>query len=236
MIKGDVALVTGASRGIGKAIAVELARNGAHVALLGRDVQLLSKVQEECSAFGVSAKAYPGDIKDLNYIQATVAAVIADFGKVDHLINNAGVLIAKKMSEASVDELKLQLDTNVVAVFAMTQALLPHFTERKSGSVITISSLAGKNAFAGGTMYTASKHAVMGMMRSLMLEVRQFNIRVSVICPGSVDTELLNDFRTTDRDPAKILHPKDVADTVLLVLNMPSNALVSEIDIRPSNP
>ncbi len=118
----------------------------------------------------------------------------------------------------------------------MTRAVLPPMRSRKQGSIVNVASLAGRNGFAGGTAYTASKHAVLGFSRSLMLEVRKDNVRVIAICPGSVDTSLLRDQPMLKSEPSRILRPEDVAASILHAIELPDRALVSELDIRPTNP
>jgi 3-oxoacyl-[acyl-carrier protein] reductase len=161
--------------------------------------------------------------------------IIKTHGKVDHLINNAGMGILKKLVDSTLDEFKQQMDVNLYGVYNFTKAVLPNMIKNRSGSIINISSLAGKNAFVGGTMYGATKHGLMGFTKSLMLEVREYNIRVAAICPGSVDTSF-NPNRAVIPEKKDILLSEDVAETVALVIKMPIRAMVSEIDIRPTNP
>jgi 3-oxoacyl-[acyl-carrier protein] reductase len=126
--------------------------------------------------------------------------------------------------------------TNLRSLYLMTREVLPGMRGRRHGAIVNIASLAGRNGFAGGTAYAASKHAVLGFSRSLMLEVRKENIRVIAICPGSVDTPLIQHQGMLKPDLAKILRPEDVAETVVAALALPERALVSELDVRPTNP
>ena len=128
------------------------------------------------------------------------------------------------------------MSTNVRSLYLVTRAVLPSMRSRRQGSIVNVASLAGRNGFVGGTAYTASKHAVLGFSRSLMLEVRKDNIRVIAICPGSVDTGLLRDQPMLKSEPSRILQPEDVAASILHALTLPERALVSELDIRPTNP
>ena len=128
------------------------------------------------------------------------------------------------------------MSTNVRSLYLVTRAVLPGMRSRKQGTIVNVASLAGRNGFVGGTAYTASKHAVLGFSRSLMLEVRKDNVRVIAICPGSVDTSLLRDQPMLKSEPSRILQPEDVAATILHALTLPDRALVSELDIRPTNP
>lgn len=229
----EFSIVTGASRGIGRSIAIRLAKENHDLMLFGRDKKALASVKKEVENFGITAETFSGDAADEKFVQGSVKQIIKTYGKVDHLINNAGIGILKKFVDSTLDEFKRQMDVNIYGVYNFTKAVINHMIENKSGSIINISSLAGKNAFVGGTMYSATKHALLGFTRSLMLEVREYNIKVAAVCPGSVDTNF-----NSNRLPAKqnILLPEDVAETVALVIKMPLRALVSEIDIRPTNP
>src|SRR5690554_713652 len=231
----ELAVVTGASRGIGRAISLALASEGKDVIIFGRDVKALEEVQSEIRSHNVHCEYFSGDAGDEKFVQMSIKKILDVYGKIDHLINNAGIGIMKKVIDASLDDFKKQVNVNLYGVFNFTKAVLPSMIERKSGSIINISSLAGKNSFIGGSMYSATKHALLAFARTLMLEVREYNIRVATICPGSVAT----DFRTGDIDPrsrGEILQAEDVAQTVLYILNLPLRALMSEIDLRPTNP
>ena len=235
MLQKEVTIVTGASRGIGKGIALRLAKEGHDLMLFGRDKSSLEKVNQVVRSYGVDTELFLGDAADEKFVHSSVKSIIKTFGKVDHLINNAGIGILKKFVDSNLHEFKNQIDVNLYGVYNFTKAVIDHMIANRNGSIINISSLAGKNAFVGGTMYGATKHALMGFTKSLMLEVREYNIRVAAICPGSVDTEF-NPNREIIAAKKNILLPEDVAETVALVLKMPVRALVSEIDIRPTNP
>lgn len=231
----DLSIVTGASRGIGKTIAFRLARENHDLMLFGRDVSALQAVKKEIENFGLRAEIFIGDAADEKFVNESVNHILRTYGKVDHLVNNAGMGILKKLVDSNLEEFKKQIDVNLYGVYNFTKAVINNMITNQSGSIINISSLAGKNAFIGGTMYGATKHALMGFTKSLMLEVREYNIRVAAICPGSVDTDF-NPSRETQSGKKNILLADDVAETVALVIKMPVRALVSEIDIRPTNP
>jgi 3-oxoacyl-[acyl-carrier protein] reductase len=231
----ELSIVTGASRGIGKAIAIRLAKENHDIMIFGRDESALKSVKKEVEKFGVITEIFSGDAANENFVHDSVNHVIRTYGKVDHLINNAGMGILKKFVESNLEEFKKQIDVNLYGVYNFTKAVISHMIENRKGSIVNISSLAGKNAFVGGTMYSATKHALMGFTKSLLLEVREYNIRVAAICPGSVDTDF-NPNRNTVSEKKNILLSDDVAETVALVLKMPLRAMVSEIDIRPTNP
>lgn len=231
----ELALVTGASRGIGKAIALALADEGMDIIIFGRDVKALENVQLEIKSKNVRCEYFSGDVGDEKFVHMSVKKIIDVYGKIDHLINNAGMGILKPFTEAKLDELKEQMNANVYGVFNFSRAVVGDMIKRKKGSIINIISLAGKNGFLGGTMYGATKHAELGFMKSLMLEVREFNIRVAAICPGSVATEF-GSGNNQKKETEKVLAPEDVAHAVLSIINLPVRALMSEIDLRPTNP
>ena len=231
-----VTVVTGASRGIGRGIAVRLAQEKHTLALFGRDKKLLQETADECRKLNVEVLEFTGDVAGTNFVTDSINQIIKQYGKVDNLINNAGVAVLKKFVDTNLDEFKTQMDVNMYGVFNFTKAVLDNMIGRKSGNIINISSLAGKNAFVHGTTYGATKHALMGFTKSLMLEVRQYNIRVAAICPGSVNTEMIMNTPIEPKDINKVLSPSDIAETVLTIMKLPVTALVSEIDIRPTNP
>jgi len=231
----DISIITGGSRGIGRAIAIKLAEQGHDVIIFGRDETSLKKVCEELKNLGSNSEYFSGDVIDEKFVQDSIEKIYLKYGKIDHLINNAGIGVFKKFVDSSLEDFKKQVDVNLFGVYNFTKAVINGMIERKQGSIINIASLAGKNSFIGGTAYSATKHALLGFTRSLMLEVREYNIRVASICPGSVDTEFSTNGRTIPHKK-NILRPEDVAETVFSIIKMPARALVSEIDIRPTNP
>ncbi|MGH7656737.1 MAG: SDR family oxidoreductase [Gemmatimonadales bacterium] len=232
---GSVALVTGATKGIGRAISLALADDGWRVGVCARTAADVDDFVQVLESRGNGAAGCPADVGDPDDVRALVERVESRLGPVDLLVNNAGVAIIKPFSELDLDEWDRTMSTNLRSMFLVTGAVLPGMRRRGSGTIINIASLAGRNGIVGGTAYTASKHAVLGFSRSLMLEVRKDGVRVIAICPGSVDTPLIhNSFG--GKDPDRILKPEDVAATVLNVMHLPPRAMVSELDIRPTNP
>jgi 3-oxoacyl-[acyl-carrier protein] reductase len=232
----QISIVTGASRGIGRAIAIRLAEEGHDLAIFGRDKSLLDETASICKDFNSDVLSYTGNVGDPYFVNESVNQILMKFGKIDNLINNAGVAILKKFVDTTLEEFQHQINANLYGVFNFSRAVLENMIERKSGNIINISSLAGKNPFVNGTTYSATKHALMGLSKSLMLEVRQHNIRVAIVCPGSVNTDMLVGSVIEPKDTTRVLNPSDVADAVASIINMPPNALISEIDIRPTNP
>ena len=226
-----VAIVTGASKGIGEAISINLASQNILVCAFGRDEKALLKLAESNENISI----YSGDLTENNFIQKSVSEILQKFGKIDYLINNAGLAVFKKFVDTSIEEFQDQININLYAVFNLTKSVVPHFIQRNIGTIINISSIAGKNGFVYGTTYAASKHALMGFTKSLFLELREYNIRVSAVCPGSVETEMIINSPIQPKNIDKVLKANDVAEAVKAIINMPQNALISEIEIRPNN-
>ncbi len=230
------ALVTGATEGIGRAIAFALGSAGYSVGVCARTPSKLRTLLDELHAAGITAHGVPADVGLEADVVTLHAEITRALGPVDVLVNNAGVAILKPFDELTLDEWDTTMATNVRSLFLVTRVVLPGMRARKHGTIVNLASLAGRNGFVGGTAYTTSKHAVLGFARSLMLEVRKENIRVITICPGSVDTPLIRTQGMLRPDIARILQPEDVADTVIAALALPERALVSELDVRPTNP
>jgi 3-oxoacyl-[acyl-carrier protein] reductase len=230
------ALVTGSTQGIGRATAFALGRAGYRVGVCARTAAKVQKLLAELGAEGIRAAGAAADVSEPHQVETLLNHITRELGEIGVLVNNAGVLIARPFEELTLEDWDTTMAGNLRSLFVVTRAVLPSMRQRKSGSVINVASLAGRNGFVGGTAYAASKHAVLGFSRSLMLEVRKENIRVIALCPGSVDTGMLQDQPLLRADPRRILRPEDVADTVLYALRLPERALVSELDIRPTNP
>ncbi len=230
-LAGMTALVTGASRGIGLAIARRLAELGARLSLCARDATRLETAAAALRNEGFEALAMVADVTHANEIQTLVDRTHRDLGPIDILINNAGIGRfgpAHQMSEADWDAV---LDTNLKSVFLVTRAVAPGMIERKRGHIVNISSLAGKNAFANGGIYCASKWGLMGLTACMAEDLRAHNIRVSAICPGSVATDFSPH---TGRDTSKLLQPDDVAHAVATLVTQAPQSFISEIDLRPT--
>jgi 3-oxoacyl-[acyl-carrier protein] reductase len=230
------AFITGATEGIGRATAFALGRAGYRVGVCARTESKVRQLVKELKGEGIEAAGAAADVGLPDEVARAVDEVTRALGPIDVLVNNAGILIARPFEELTLDDWDATMSTNVRSLYLVTRAVLAPMRSRKRGSIVNVSSLAGRNGFAGGTAYTASKHAVLGFSRSLMLELRKDNVRVIAICPGSVDTSLLNDQPMLKSDPSKILKPEDVAASILHALDLPDRALVSELDIRPTNP
>jgi len=230
------ALITGATEGIGRATAFALGRAGYRVGVCARTDSKLRALIKELQSDGIESAGAPADVGDPGQVTAMVEAITKSLGDIDALVNNAGILIAKPFEELTLEDWDATMNTNVRSLYLVTHAVLPGMRSRKRGAIVNVASLAGRNGFAGGTAYTASKHAVLGFSRSLMLEARKDNVRVIAVCPGSVDTSMMRHQPMLKAEPSRILQPEDVAETILYALTLPERALVSELDIRPTNP
>jgi 3-oxoacyl-[acyl-carrier protein] reductase len=236
MTTAPVALVTGATEGIGRAIAFALGRAGYRVGVCARTPSRLRELLDELSQAGITAAGHPADVGLASDVESMTQKVISALGPVDVLVNNAGVALLKPFDQLTLADWDTTMATNLRSLFLVTHAVLPGMRARKQGAIVNIASLAGRNGFAGGTAYCASKHAVLGFGRALMMEVRKDNVRVITICPGSVDTPLIRKQAMLKPNLAAVLMPEDVAATVLDALALPERALISELDIRPTNP
>lgn len=230
------ALVTGATQGIGRATAFALGRAGYRVAACARTRAKLDLLVAELRAEGIEAAGAAADVSNPDQVADAVARLAGSLGEVGLLVNNAGVLIARPFEELSLEEWDTTMATNLRSLLLVTRAVIPAMRRRRGGTIVNVASLAARNGFVGGTAYCASKHAVLGFSRALMLEFRKEGIRVITVCPGSVDTGMLRDQPMLKSDPERILRPEDVADVILHAVRLPERALVSELDIRPTNP
>jgi 3-oxoacyl-[acyl-carrier protein] reductase len=231
-----IALVTGATEGIGRATALALGRAGYRVGVCARTGPKVETLVRELAAEGITAAGLAADVGDPAAVHALVEQVSTELGPIDVLVNNAGIAIVRPFAELTLDDWDRTMATNVRSLYLVTREVLPGMRVRKRGVIVNVASLAGKNAFVGGTAYSASKHAVLGFSRNLMLEVRKEGVRVVAICPGSVNTGLTRDQDMLPRHQGAILEPEDVAQVILDALGMPERALLSEIDLRPANP
>lgn len=232
-MKNKIAVVTGGSKGIGRAIAERLLKEGAAVFICARDKSVLKQSLEQLSALG-KVDGEVCDVRSEAQVKMMVDECVRVFGGVDILVNNAGVGVFKTVEETTPDEFEWVLQTNLFGVFYACHHAIPEMKKRGGGHIINVSSLAGQNAHPKMSAYNASKFAVNGFTEALMQEVRQDDIKVSLICPGSVNTEF-GDGKISEENAWQI-QPEDIAEVVFELLTQKSNALTSKVEIRPSKP
>lgn len=224
-------MVTGGTRGIGRAIAKRLLEEGASVAVCSRSHENVQVFVKDCNDAGGRVFGEAADVSKLEDVARFCRNVEARFGGLDFLINNAGIGVFKSVADLSPEEWRRTIDLNLSGVYYCCHEVLQGMRQRGGGYIINISSLAGKNPFAGGAAYNASKFGLNGFSEAMMMDHRYDNIRVSYIMPGSVDTGF-----SRGAPAAWKIQPEDVAEVVMLLLRMPARTLVSRVEIRPSRP
>jgi 3-oxoacyl-[acyl-carrier protein] reductase len=227
---GRIALVTGSTRGIGKAIARRFALLGAAVSICGRDQSALRTAKNELEQIGAKVHAQIADVTRNDEIANLVDATEGELGPISILVNNAGMGMFGPVHEKSERDWDMVVNTNLKSVFLVSKALVPRMIPRQSGDIINISSLAGKNTFAGGGLYCASKWGLMGLTGCMAEELRGHGIRVSAVCPGSVATEFAG---RGAKDASKVLTAEDVAHAVAMVALQGPQSFISEVHLRP---
>ncbi|MGI8467844.1 MAG: SDR family oxidoreductase [Pyrinomonadaceae bacterium] len=233
-MKEKIAVVTGGTKGIGRAIAERLLKEDAKVFICARNKFELKRALEQLSALG-EVEGEVCDVRSEAQVKMMLDECIRIFGGVDILVNNAGIgIIGKTVEKMSAEEFEQTLQTNLFGVFYTCHHTIPLMKRRKGGYIINISSLAGQNAHPKMAAYNASKFAVNGFTEALMQEVRDDNIKVTTICPGSVNTYFGGD--TPSQDQLWQIQPEDIAQVVVDLLNFNQRALPSKIEIRPSKP
>jgi 3-oxoacyl-[acyl-carrier protein] reductase len=231
VLAGKVALITGASRGIGLAIARRLGQMGARISICARDEEKLSRSAEGLREEGIETLAVPADITRSAQISRLIRRTENDLGSIDILVNNAGTGVFGSFHEFGETEWDAVVNTNLKSVFLLCRAVAPEMIRRQTGHIINISSLAGKNTFAGGAIYCASKWGLMGLTGAMAEDLRGHGIRVSAICPGSVATEFPGQSATKT---GKILQPDDIAHAVAALVTQSEGSFISEVHIRPT--
>ena len=233
-LTGKVALITGASAGIGQACARALAQEGAHLVLTARRQERLDQLKREAEKAGAEAIGVIGDAREESTAIKTVEAATQAFGRIDILINNTGVGNYKTLIDTSAEEYDDLMDTNVRSTFLFTRHTVPVMLKQKHGTILMISSMAGIYGFAGEAVYCATKFAQVGFAQALDKELRTQGIKVGVICPGGVKTEFaLGRGRTQESvSQSNMLDPEDVADAVLLACTQAPHSRIIEIQMR----
>ena len=234
-LNGACALVTGASRGIGRAIALALGEAGADVALTARRESELKELAGRIQGMARRAPVFPADLLRPGDIRALAEAVEREFSRVDILINNAGVAILRPAVELSEKEFEETIELNLTSVFRLTRLLLPRMLRRRRGHIVMIASTAALRGFAGGTAYAAAKFGLNGFAQSLFYETRSSNLRVTTIYPSSVNTDMMRQSGLAGHEE-RMIQPVDIARAVVAALQADDRATLKEIEVWGTNP
>ncbi|MBY0543488.1 MAG: 3-ketoacyl-ACP reductase [Sphingobacteriaceae bacterium] len=235
-INGKNALITGAGKGLGKAIAIALAQEGVNVGLVGRTEKDLISLAEELKTYNVKIAIATADVSDMEAVNVAVAKIKRELGVIDILINNAGIGAFGNFMELEPSKWKEIIDINLMGAYYVTRAVLPEMIDRKIGDIINISSTAGKNGSALTSAYSASKFGLIGMSESLMQEVRKHNIRVTTMLPSTVATDMALNLKLTDGNPDKVMQPEDFAELLIAHLKLNRRVFIKESAIWSTNP
>jgi len=226
------ALITGASSGIGKATALAFAAVGINLALVSRESENLEAVAIAAREFGVKAEAYPLDLAKIEQVQSGISAIASQFGPVDILVNSAGMGYTGSLTETPLTDWQSVLDLNLTSVWQCILGILPGMRDRRSGIIINVSSIAGSQTFPNWGAYCVSKFGLMALSKTLAAEERDRGIRVTVVCPGSVNTPMWDTQSVqADFDRTAMLTPEIVAQSILHAVQLPASAVIEEITI-----
>jgi len=234
-LAGKFAIVTGATRGIGRAIAERLLREGAAVAFCGRTPGAVESARAQLEPLG-RVLGVAADVTRVDQVRDLFQAVDHEFGALDILVNNAGAAVFRKVGEMSPEDWHRNIDLDLNGPFYCSREALPRMQRRGGGSIVNISSLAGKNPFSGGAAYNAAKAGLNAFTEAMMLDHRFDNIRVAAVLPGSVDTGFSGNPHKRQGDTSWMIAPEDVAETVVMILRMHPRTMISRVEMRPSRP
>ena len=235
-LKNKNALITGAGKGIGKAVAIALAKEGVNLILVSRTKSDIDQLAEETAKLGVKTLALSADVSDINSINTAVEKAIVEFKSIDILINSAGIASFGKFLELEPEAWERIIQVNLMGTYYTTRAIIPNMIERQTGDIINISSTAGLNGNALTSAYSASKFAVLGLTDSLMQEMRKHNIRVTALTPSTVATDMAKDLNLTDGNPEKVMQSEDMADLIIAQLKLNRRVFIKNSSIWSTNP
>jgi 3-oxoacyl-[acyl-carrier protein] reductase len=230
-LEGRVAIVTGASRGIGRAIALTLANHGGRLSLVARHEPALQAVRAEIEANGGQAACFTSDVSREAEVVRLVQDTVVRYGRLDIVVNSAGLGIFGALAEMTVEQWDSVMAVNARGPFLLCREAIPYLRQQPQSFIVNISSVVGIKGYANQAAYSASKHALMGMSAALAKEVQADGIRVHAICPGGVDTPMVRQARP-DLDPAVLMKPQEIADLVLFLVTRRGNAVVDQIHVR----
>ncbi|MCD2138367.1 SDR family NAD(P)-dependent oxidoreductase [Salinicoccus halitifaciens] len=232
-LEGKNAIITGGSRGIGFHTALNLAKEGVNVAIMGRDEKALEEAKSEIAKTGVEVIAISADVSDEGGVQSAVKEVREKFDAIDILINNAGMMGSGPFLESKTEDFEKMMQVNVFGMYHMLQAVLPGMVEQKSGDVVNVASVSGLRSGPGGSLYSATKFAVVGMTEGLLKEMRPHNIRVSYLTPSAVNTSLIGNTKLQEET---MTQPEDIADIIVNNLKIHPRTLVKNTEMWATNP
>lgn len=235
-LKGKKAIITGGSRGLGKATAISFAKEGIDVAITGRNEKTLQETVNELKDLGVNAIYAVFDVGNYEEVKTGIKSIIESFNSIDILVNNAGIAAFGSFNDMEVSTWSNIIQINVMGMYYVTKEVLPHLINQNSGDIINVSSTAGLNGNANVSAYSASKFAVIGMSESLMKEVRKNNIRVCTLTPSTIASDMSLDLGITDGNIDKVLQPEDFAELIVAGLQLPRRAMLKSAALWSTNP
>ncbi|OUS14658.1 3-ketoacyl-ACP reductase [Nonlabens dokdonensis] len=236
-LRNKKAIITGGSRGLGKATALAFAQEGVHVAVTGRNEKALQATVNELQQLGVQATYAVFDVSNYDDVQVQIKKLVTDLGGVDILVNNAGIAAFGTLNDMDVNQWTQIIQTNLMGMYYVTKEVLPHLIQQNSGEIINVSSTAGLNGNASTSAYSASKFAVIGMSESLMKEVRKNNIRVCTLTPSTIATDMAVDLGIADKESEdSVLQPEDFAELIVAGLKLPKRAMLKSAALWSTNP
>lgn len=235
-LKNKKAIITGGSRGLGKATAIAFAKLGIDVAITGRNEVKLKETVSELKALGVNAFFEVFDVGNYDEVKVGIKNIISNLGPVDILVNNAGIASFGSFTEMEVSVWENIIQTNVLGMYYVTKEVLPYLIDKNEGDIINVASTAGLNGNANVSAYSASKFAVIGLSESLMKEVRKNNIRVNTLTPSTIASDMALELGITDGNPEKVLQPEDFAQLIVAGLQLPRRAMMVNASLWSTNP
>ncbi|AIY15389.1 3-ketoacyl-ACP reductase [Cellulophaga baltica] len=236
-LKNKKAIITGGGRGLGKATALALAKEGIDVAITGRNEKILKETVSEIKALGVNAIYAVFDVGDYEEVKKSIKGIIEELGTIDILVNNAGIAAFGSFNDMPVEKWSAIIQTNVMGMYYVTKEVLPHLLAKNEGDIINVSSTAGLNGNANVSAYSASKFAVIGMSESLMKEVRKNNIRVCTLTPSTIASDMTIELGIADKESEdRVLQPEDFAELVVAGLKLPRRAMLKSAALWSTNP
>jgi 3-oxoacyl-[acyl-carrier protein] reductase len=236
LLNGKNAIITGAGKGIGRALAVALANEGVNLGLVARTESDLLQLAEELKALNVKVSFATADISSIDQVNLAIENIKAELGQIDILINNAGIGAFASFMELEPAKWEEVVKINLFGTYYVTRAVLPEMIERQMGDIINISSTAGQRGAAVTSAYSASKFGVIGLSESLMQEVRKYNIRVSTLTPSTIATDMAKNLNLTDGNPERVMQPEDFAELVVSNLKLNRRVFVKEAGLWSTNP